>query len=176
MRRHGRSSAFLRKPQSLTPSRRTAVAPTVRRLSHLFPSGRDFSHPLFRNITHLALYNSGSRDWNTWSGLAQLPCLTHLSFHNSPVDPAFCHEALMHCKSLETLAICVQKHNANRGLPDYATAAIDPRFMILAVANLPWDWEIGARGGEDRWVTADELVGKRCSGATQECRFGFDDD
>ncbi|KAJ7118259.1 hypothetical protein C8R44DRAFT_190392 [Mycena epipterygia] len=144
-------------------------------LSHLFPSGRDFSHPLFSNITHLALYNSGSRDWNAWSGLAQLPCLTHLSFHNSPVDPTFCQEALMHCKSLEILAICVENHNADRRSPDYATAAIDPRFVILAICNLPWDWEIGARGGEDRWVTADEFVGKRRSGATQDYRFGLGD-
>ncbi|KAJ7107891.1 hypothetical protein C8R44DRAFT_744467 [Mycena epipterygia] len=86
--------SFLRKPQSLTPSL------PLRRLSaessYLFPSGRDFSHPLFTKITHLALYNSGSRGWNAWSGLAQLPCLTHLSVHNSPFYPAFCHEVLMH--------------------------------------------------------------------------------
>lgn len=147
---------------SALPLRRLSVD-----LSNLFPSGRDFSHPLFMNITHLALYNSGDWDWNTWSGLAQLPCLTHLSFHNSPVYPAFCNKALLHCKSLETFAICIDKGEATRAFPEYATAAIDPRFVILAVANLPWDWEIGARGGEDRWVIAEECVRQRRSGATK---------
>ncbi|KAJ7726806.1 hypothetical protein B0H16DRAFT_1591913 [Mycena metata] len=49
------------------------------------PGVVDFSHPLFRNITHLCARDDFQPDWTT--GLALLPCLTHLSFLDYGFDP-----------------------------------------------------------------------------------------
>ncbi|KAJ7081263.1 hypothetical protein C8R44DRAFT_823716 [Mycena epipterygia] len=139
------------------------------RLSALFPSGPDFSLPLFTNITHLNLLDWPGYTWNRWSGLAQIPSLTHLSFHNSPADPAFCHEALMHAKSLQVLAFFLSDDKEYLEFASrYATLAFDPRFVILVIAGLFVDW---ARGGEDCWAKAEEFVAERRSGETKSFYF-----
>ncbi|KAJ7144496.1 hypothetical protein C8R44DRAFT_725425 [Mycena epipterygia] len=106
------------------------------RLAELFPdlSGLDFAHPLFTKITHLDLHDFPAGSWDTWSGLAQLPALT------------------------------LRDYLRVSSMPGYATVAIDPRFVVLLVPDLFEDWEVGARGGADRWVRASELVRKRRSG------------
>jgi hypothetical protein len=40
----------------------------------------------------------------------------------------------------------------------------DPRFVMPVVRDRLEDWETGARGGEDYWITAKDLVKKRRSG------------
>ncbi|KAJ7707198.1 hypothetical protein B0H14DRAFT_3903142 [Mycena olivaceomarginata] len=47
----------------------------------------DFTHPLFRNITHLELHDfAGERSQSMWAEIGQIPNLTHLAFR----DPDFC--------------------------------------------------------------------------------------
>ncbi|KAJ7081248.1 hypothetical protein C8R44DRAFT_906454, partial [Mycena epipterygia] len=143
------------------------------KLSSLFPnpSGPNFSHRLRARITHLDFHGFegcawANHSWETWSGLAQMLRLTHLSFHNNGQDYAPIYQGvLLHCKSLQVVAAFF----TNVGLllpfvPDYATIATDPRFVMLVTKNIILDWEIGARGGEDRWIRADELVRRRRSG------------
>ncbi|KAJ7101708.1 hypothetical protein C8R44DRAFT_887907 [Mycena epipterygia] len=140
-------------------------------LSTLFPPAHpDFSHPLWASNTHLDL-SVDSRfwsryGWETWSGVGQMPCLTHLSFHNNPKDYILIyHGVLLHCKSLQVLTASFGV--ACRMLPlvpGYAPIATDPRFVMLVITNLIADWEMGARGSEDHWIRADKLVRKQCSG------------
>ncbi|KAJ7142731.1 hypothetical protein C8R44DRAFT_974319 [Mycena epipterygia] len=138
------------------------------------PAGPDLSHPAFTSITHLDLYGapgSGAANevWEAWSKLAEMPCLTHLSSYNNSFDLNFCHGILLHCKSLEALAIFFSNATILRAFaPSYATIATDPRFVMLVVMNRLRDWEMGAKGDEDRWVRADELVRRRRSGETKE--------
>ncbi|KAJ7096865.1 hypothetical protein C8R44DRAFT_812365 [Mycena epipterygia] len=71
----------------------------LRRLSAqlwtLFPSSPDLSHPLFVNLTHLTLQHLLSGVWDSWSGLVELPGLTHLSFYNSAIDLSIYHGTLI---------------------------------------------------------------------------------
>ncbi|KAJ7144498.1 hypothetical protein C8R44DRAFT_760013 [Mycena epipterygia] len=147
-------------------------------LTFLFPgpSGPDFGHPIFTNITHLALYGHPGHGWDTWSGLAQIPGLTHLSFHNYGIDLPICHGALLHCKALEVLANVFPSKDYLNPFPDYVTVTADPRFVVLVVPDfiMIGDWEVGAWGGADCWVRASELVRKRRSGQVKEYAFGYD--
>ncbi|KAJ7101872.1 hypothetical protein C8R44DRAFT_808821 [Mycena epipterygia] len=137
-------------------------------LSELFPGPTpDFSHPIFTKITHLDVFDS-PHGWELWSGLAHMPCLTHLSFYRYYVDHAFCHSALQHCKSLQVLAILCLNHLTKVFAPDYETLASDPRFVMVGGTDRTSDWDKAARGGQDHWVRVDEFVRKRLSGETKE--------
>ncbi|KAJ7086222.1 hypothetical protein C8R44DRAFT_893676 [Mycena epipterygia] len=132
------------------------------------PSGLDFGHPIFTNVTHLSLYGHSGHGWDTWSGLAQIPGLTHLAFRDNSFDAPMCHSVLLHCKLLQVLAnLLASGSNLDWSVRRYATVIDNPRFVMLRVPSLLEDWEVGARGGEDRWVRASELselVRKRHSG------------
>jgi hypothetical protein len=136
---------------------------------------RDFSHPLFSQITHLFLLDSDrGGDWGTWSTLAQIPRLTHLSFYSSRMANSVCRGALEHCKALEVLAIwCANQTKLETNIPRRAELAYDVRFVMVVVEGVEEflaDWESGAQGGEDYWVRAEALVQKRRAGETDsEC-------
>ncbi|KAJ7873186.1 hypothetical protein B0H13DRAFT_2058825 [Mycena leptocephala] len=134
---------------------------------------RDFSHPLFSQITHLFLLDSDrGGDWGTWSTLAQIPRLTHLSFYSSRMANSVCRGALEHCKALEVLAIwCANQTKLETNIPRRAELAYDVRFVMVVVEGVEEflaDWESGAQGGEDYWVRAEALVQKRRAGDTDK--------
>ncbi|KAJ7081271.1 hypothetical protein C8R44DRAFT_754099 [Mycena epipterygia] len=146
----------------------TAATATVHKL--IGPTLPDFSHPLWLRITHLDLCLRGhvwSRyGWETWSGLAQMPCLSQLFFHSNPENysPIY-HGILLHCKLLEVLVpLFGSPQQMLLLVPGYATIAIDPRFVMLVIVSITANWEIVARGGEDRWIWAEKLMKKRRSG------------
>ncbi|KAJ7909163.1 hypothetical protein B0H13DRAFT_1877920 [Mycena leptocephala] len=137
------------------------------------PTARDFSHPFFSQITHLFLLDSDrDGDWGTWSTLAQMPRLTHLSFYSSRIANSVCRGALEHCKALEVLAIwCVNQTKLETNIPRRAELAYDVRFVMVVVEGVEKflaDWESGAQGGEDYWVRAEALVQKRRAGETDQ--------
>ncbi|KAJ7111270.1 hypothetical protein C8R44DRAFT_799234 [Mycena epipterygia] len=143
-------------------------------LAYLFRSP-DFTHPVFGTITHLSLTRPGFH-WTHFSGLAQMPCLTHLSYDDILSPLVVCEHALRDCKSLEVLALSFSNMILLEPLVDtYAPLATDPRFVMLLATHRVRDWETGARGGDDYWVRADELVRKRRSGEINEYYLFSDD-
>ncbi|KAJ7234937.1 hypothetical protein C8J57DRAFT_1379698 [Mycena rebaudengoi] len=146
------------------PLRRLSLA--LRQSFQLFPWPNPFDggHSLFSQITHLGILDGQVQvdDWRTWSGLAQIPRLTHLSAL-SDMSESVSNGVLKHCKFLEVLVFIYRDQeqfdqNLARGeLTD------DPRFVMLVVKDRLLDWETGARGGEDYWARASALVRKRRS-------------
>jgi hypothetical protein len=137
-------------------------------LKYLFHHSPDFTHPLFATITHLRLNNPNCL-WPQLSSLAQMPCLTHLSFDGILLEVASYCNALRDCKSLQVLATSWSKVEVVEALVHidaYAAVATDLRFVVLLATHRIRDWEMGARGGANYWVRADELVRKRRSGET----------
>lgn len=132
----------------------------------------DFSHPLFSHITHLALFDYVAlHDWLEWSGLSQIPHLSHLSFNQNYSARIF-DGVLESCRALKVLAVI--DRNATK-LPGYLVAenfVRDPRFVLLAPSPSRDDWAEGVLGGEDCWVIAEEFIKKRHSG---EVPGGVDD-
>ncbi|KAJ7097426.1 hypothetical protein C8R44DRAFT_370066 [Mycena epipterygia] len=123
----------------------------------------------FAHITHLNIIGYIDLDgigWERWLGLALLPGLTHISFHEEVMmDNCFYQNVLEHCRSLEVHAIVYSNRVAlEMGAPRRAELSSDPRFVMFVIEDLEVDWETGARGGRDHWVKADKFVGQRLSG------------
>ncbi|KAJ7872695.1 hypothetical protein B0H13DRAFT_2059132 [Mycena leptocephala] len=124
-----------------------------------WPNPFDGGHSLFSQITHLGILDKQVQvdDWRTWSGLAQIPRLTHLSAL-SYMSESVSHGVLKHCKFLEVLVfICNDQEQFDQNQAR-AELTDDPRFVMLVVTDRLSDWEMGARGGEDYWVRASALV------------------
>ncbi|KAJ7471603.1 hypothetical protein B0H11DRAFT_2039198 [Mycena galericulata] len=148
----------------------------LQRLSGSFSVDKtDFSGPLFAQITHLDINIHEVWDdddlpigWDTCSGFALLPRLTHLSFSQEAIPSSVFEGALEHCKSL-TVLVFVWPSRTARLSGDAAYLKLqrdDPRFVMLVVADRLDDWEFGARGGEDYWDTADKMVKARLAEGT----------
>ncbi|KAJ7911914.1 hypothetical protein B0H13DRAFT_1614099 [Mycena leptocephala] len=145
------------------PLRRLSIC-----LDRLVPFGidkTDFSRPLFAQLTHLDILDWRDEGWPTWSGLAQLTQLTHLSFSYHDFIPyKTCHHVLRHCEALEVLAVvCSDQQLLCRFREQQRDLASDIRFIIVMVLDDLLDWEIGARGGDDYWSVADAVVKERWS-------------
>ncbi|KAJ6550048.1 hypothetical protein B0H19DRAFT_1160290 [Mycena capillaripes] len=122
----------------------------------------NYHHLLFRGITHLDVLNTPPRGWHAWSGLALLPRLTHLSFRISRTYVPFsvCNGVLLHCRLLRVLALVYENQETLPTAATYPVLDTDPRLVTIPLAegDLIEDWQIGARGGRDHWVVAEELV------------------
>ena len=115
----------------------------------------------FDALTHLEVINV-SGGWNLWHELALLPRLTHLALEGSQIEEALIERALAECAALEVLVLpyADDLHAAGDEL-QMAEMQKDPRVVVLLYSNTGGcldEWEIGAGGGEDFWITAEERV------------------
>ncbi|KAJ7820912.1 hypothetical protein B0H14DRAFT_2832640 [Mycena olivaceomarginata] len=152
----------------------------------------------FTHLTHLEI-----RDWREhdepltgWQGLALIPRLTHLCFHELDSMISIIMLCLKHCKFLQVLVVACsipshiemiqERLDSSRdmlpGDPLFLVLASQPpvtsgpRFLVLLVRDYYHDmgWEAWARGsGEDFWAAADRHVRKRRSGATNDYVAGL---
>jgi hypothetical protein len=149
------------------------LSSTLRSIAQLFPWPNPFdgSHLLFSCITHLDILDwfEPGDEWRTWSGLAQIPQLTHLSTANF-MSKSVVQGVLRHCKSLKVLVIIFRSQirlDECRLRWDFTD---DPRYVMLLVADRLLDWEAGARGGEDYWDRASVMVDQRLSSGDEHGR------
>ncbi|KAJ6533536.1 hypothetical protein B0H19DRAFT_1383581 [Mycena capillaripes] len=135
---------------------------------------------VFTRLTHLEF-----RDWREhdetlsgWQGLALIPRLTYLCFHELDSMIPIIMLCLQHCKFLEVLVVACstlshiemtrERLDSSRDmlpgdplflvLPSQPLVTTDPRFLVLLVPDYYHDvgWEAFARGGgEDFWAAAD---------------------
>ncbi|KAJ6457400.1 hypothetical protein C8R47DRAFT_171047 [Mycena vitilis] len=146
----------------------------------------------FTHLTHLEI-----RDWREhdegfggWEGIALIPNLTHLCFHELHTMIFIIMMCLHHNKSLQVLVVSCSTPSHMEFMKEpldnsWGTAAHDPRFLLainqppvtddprfllLLVPDYFHDmgWEARLRGGEDFWDVADRHVRKRRSGATND--------
>ncbi|KAJ7451506.1 hypothetical protein B0H11DRAFT_2075856 [Mycena galericulata] len=147
------------------------------RLEYLFTPNTqiDFTHPLFSHLTHLELFTGSNLVLpELWSGLALIPCLTHLSFnyenflHLSPM-------ILNTCKFLRVLAFMMVDQSEYPTLiedhPELKDLAKDPRFVQMACCQYIKDWQMGALTGVDYWSRAEEFIAKRKSGEIDPLQY-----
>ncbi|KAJ7814481.1 hypothetical protein B0H13DRAFT_1924806 [Mycena leptocephala] len=198
LKRHGRCRAPNGRAagKHLDVAASTAAAALGRILENVFPyrSQPTDAHLLrkFSHLTHLEI-----RDWRDhdetlkgWEGIALIPRLTHLCFHELESMISIIMLCLQHCKSLEVLVVAcgtplhiglMQERLASSRdtvthdprslvLRSQGPVTADPQFLVLLVPNYYQEagWEAFARGGEDFWAVADRHVRKRRSGATDD--------
>lgn len=116
----------------------------------------DFTHPLFRNITHLEILDSArDRGAFVWAGVISIANLTHLAFW----DPAFCPilDPVLRCfEQLQCVVfLCKDKEGVTQSLME------DPRFVVSGEVDLSVDWQAGAVNGNDYWARAEKIIAKR---------------
>ncbi|KAF7378154.1 hypothetical protein MSAN_00239900 [Mycena sanguinolenta] len=137
---------------------------TLRALKQLFPWPDPFNgrHAFFSQITHLRILD-WIGEWHTWSGLAQMPHLTHVS--SDTISDSALRGVLQHCKLLEVFVfVFAPQFRLHEKVAEQAARAArfgDSRVVILVVKDRLSDWESGARGGEDFWVKASGIVKRR---------------
>jgi hypothetical protein len=148
----------------------------------LFAGAPTFSNPGFANVTHLELVDADLSVYTdeSWRGLVSLPYLSHLAVNSYygfiPFSPPRLHWLLEEAQLLQALILIVEfdtffiDTNSN-GLHDEPISAYpthDPRFLATVTnsgGNHLYDWVLGAWGGADVWVRADEFIRlKRCGG------------
>ncbi|KAJ7628261.1 hypothetical protein DFH06DRAFT_1226635, partial [Mycena polygramma] len=140
------------------------------------------NRPFFRAVTHLSLCQTSwvapwQRQWHGWGSLASLPALTHLSL-SGDLSRDILPNVLAKCPRL-IVAITVFWGDYEREKAiGFARDLIvrDPRIVVTVVPDYTEDWEIGARGGADYWVRAEEFVArKREEGETEPIRYFLDE-
>ncbi|KAF7366318.1 Tyrosinase central domain-containing protein [Mycena sanguinolenta] len=133
-------------------------------LAYLFPSdGIDFMHPLFSRITHLQVWDDlDTARWEEWSGLTTIPNLTHLAFLLTKSSSIF-KNTLAACPGLKVIIFQYSSLGDN---PEFGVESLahDTRFVCLHARPFYVDWQIGARGGEDFWVRAEQFIARRNRG------------
>ncbi|KAF8169160.1 hypothetical protein K438DRAFT_1774409 [Mycena galopus ATCC 62051] len=150
------------------------------------PAAIDFSISAFRNLTHMDIWSGiGTDDAVVCSGLAALPCLTHLCIHESQRHlRAFFPRILSQCLHLQVL---VSKPNTtiarflamDRPTTDPSLAIVQPttdvRFVVCICITPQFlkDWEDGARGGTDFWAAADNFVARKRRSEIEAHAEGF---
>jgi hypothetical protein len=127
------------------------------------------SHPSFARITHLELFgnldqagDSAEKSLARWTGLANLPALTHLALSNSDLLAIFVR-ILAVCKSLRALVI-LGRLQSNLSVPEMEILTENPRFVVMQCDNYIADWQRGVLTGNDYWARADAFIAKRMSG------------
>ncbi|KAK7050508.1 hypothetical protein R3P38DRAFT_1760988 [Favolaschia claudopus] len=129
----------------------------------------DLSLPVFKTVTHMDVFDD-LESKNRYSSklcasLAALPALTHLCL-NRTAEPRPIRNFLQHCAGLQVLVIMWSKPlPAKAMLGALREAGITDVRYVVAVCNGYWDdWEVGARGGVDFWVAAEDLIARKRSG------------
>ncbi|KAJ7098941.1 hypothetical protein C8R44DRAFT_356023 [Mycena epipterygia] len=129
----------------------------------------DFSHAIFANITHLDVLDYS--DSNDWTGLALLPCLTHLAFNDDDAELAVLQRILSDCASLQVFVLL-----CSPSLDELRALETDMRFMVLGGDPVHYreDWQRGVLGRTDYWDTAEAFIAKRRAGIMNPLCFDVD--
>ncbi|TFK61653.1 hypothetical protein BDN72DRAFT_434871 [Pluteus cervinus] len=131
--------------------------------------------PMFAHLTHLEMAG-GCYDWDCMQGIQYLPRLTHLSVPrdlDEDMDMVLIIQnyAFAHCSHLAVVVLFSSLSNdtnetgevvVEAPLPSAIQESVDPRIVSLG-CEYSKDWVLGAQGGRDMWVVAEEIVERRQS-------------
>ncbi|KAJ6537758.1 hypothetical protein B0H19DRAFT_1180834 [Mycena capillaripes] len=127
------------------------------------PTEVDFTHSLFRNITHLELFDdSASLSNKAIDGLALMPHLTHIAFHlfREP-NSARLHAVLQINAELHCIVFLSARWMHEDPIHPYSD---DERFVCMIRPDPFVDWLRGVDGGEDHWARAEAFIAARRAG------------
>lgn len=134
----------------------------------------DITHSMFRNITHLEIFDSYFDDVSMWTRVSLVPHLTHLAF-NFPDILIACPGILQACPKLQYLVFL-----PTPALSDITTHAKqcellreDIRFVAMMCRQFEADWKMGAYSGEDYWARAEAFVAAKRAGTIDRKLFSL---
>ncbi|KAJ7487113.1 hypothetical protein FB451DRAFT_1026600, partial [Mycena latifolia] len=159
---HEPSPSFLR-PFSMMPLLRLSAD-----LGRLFGEANpvDFQHAIFGRLTHLTIFDS-EPEMVPSSGLARIPCLTHLSF-KLIIDREFLSSILVQCPQLQVLAdVIVGDHEISKQDLSHMHFSDDVRAVVIYCPDFLHDWEFGTANGADHWGRAERYIARWRTGAVK---------
>ncbi|KAJ7220779.1 hypothetical protein GGX14DRAFT_675965 [Mycena pura] len=127
-----------------------------RRVSHA-----TLTHPVFRNITHLEVFDR--KDEGPWEQLGDIPNLTHLAFSEMWVCPMLVDAMCLRAPLLDALVFLCRGWDMKA--IHVAGRRTEPWFVTMILPSSSQDWQRGGLTGIDYWAAADELIAKRNTGA-----------
>ncbi|KAJ7748367.1 hypothetical protein B0H16DRAFT_1692153 [Mycena metata] len=133
----------------------------------------DFGHPIFSRLTHLNVLDCSSptpEAWEeSWTGLFELPCLTHLAFQDIFSGPIV-RDILAQSRNLRLLILKSYDDTFRHGeIMPFATD--DVRCVVMVVKNSLKDWEAGVVDRADYWTKAEEFSKKRRTGEVEAAAY-----
>ncbi|KAJ7761792.1 hypothetical protein B0H16DRAFT_1530554 [Mycena metata] len=131
----------------------------------------DFGHPIFSRLTHLSVLDCPVWEvWEeSWTGLFELSCLTHLAFQNFFSGPIV-GDVLAQSRNLRLLVLTSSHDILEHGdIVPFATH--DVRCVVIVVKNSLKDWEAGVVDRVDYWTKAEEFSKKRRTGEVEAAAY-----
>lgn len=117
-----------------------------------------FDHTLYPRLTHLDIILMPSLSWESWSGLALMPELTHLSCDFD--SPELLSKILQHCPKLK-LVMFSGPHNQFLSEMSEEFERDGRVVRLREPVDLIPDWELSAYGEADVWERAERVLGDR---------------
>ncbi|KDR82407.1 hypothetical protein GALMADRAFT_821794 [Galerina marginata CBS 339.88] len=125
-------------------------------LDELIPE--DFFSPVFSNLTHLDVI-SYKYDWDQWIPITSLPCLTHIAINNTQFEASVVSNLLLRIQLRALIILLGENSHWIRRYPKGERFEVDDHRLVLmtngSLTIMMDDWESGAKGGVDFWVTAE---------------------
>ncbi|KAJ7465380.1 hypothetical protein B0H11DRAFT_2284819 [Mycena galericulata] len=136
-----------------------------------------FTHPLFRNITHLEIlyFPPESHFPDAAASLSLIPHLTHFGFDEPELCGVFCG-VLRACAHLTCIVLLTVETMEESDMNEAKPLAEDARFVAIYQKNWEADWVRGASGQADFWVLADTFLVARRAGKVDRSRYYIHDD
>ncbi|KAJ7693439.1 hypothetical protein B0H17DRAFT_1060183 [Mycena rosella] len=138
------------------------------------------THPIFHNITHLTMFNRiEGYGWDKWKDLAVLPSLTHLCMREI-ITPDMFHGVLDNCQTLKVFVNWFRAAAFDELQPEWLKqycmnlGVTDVRFVMLEIQDWVYEWETGARKGENFWDRAEAFIAGKKRGAILESLYWVD--
>ncbi|KAJ7128445.1 hypothetical protein C8R44DRAFT_979169 [Mycena epipterygia] len=115
--------------------------------------------PLFRNVSHLCLFDINATDpveWPQLRNLARLPSLTHLGVYRT--SPDILSAILSDYATLRVVLILCENTFTAKTLASEQNSLHDPRVVFSGMANILQDWVPRIESGEDIWAHIDDFI------------------
>ncbi|KAF8212834.1 hypothetical protein K438DRAFT_1170936 [Mycena galopus ATCC 62051] len=149
----------------------------------------DATKPIFTNVTHLTLLNTGQspehpESWAHWTpGLPAMPALTHLCVSDNiawGIIPAVLHacprlEAVVAFWAAEGILRTVNRRQRGVDAFEERALALADNRLVLASAPFWEQWERGARVGQrDLWQRVNDFLERKRRGQIAGIRYILD--
>ncbi|KAK6984067.1 hypothetical protein R3P38DRAFT_3108972 [Favolaschia claudopus] len=162
--------------------------PRLQRLAITVPSFRDPDWSWtasFTSITHLDLFQgadcggmASKTKWQKWAGLATLPSLTHLALSPS-IAEGILQRITEEMPRILLLVVTCYSWGRGEGILFAENSLLtvrDPRIVVIVIqAKYEEDWRLGAWGGDDAWVRAEEFVARKRAGEVEDSCYLIDE-
>ncbi|KAJ7761779.1 hypothetical protein B0H16DRAFT_1530531 [Mycena metata] len=131
----------------------------------------DFGHPIFSRLTHLSVLDCPVQEvWEeSWTGLFELPSLTHLAFQDFFSGPVV-GDILAQSRNLRLLVL-KSSDDIFRHAEIVPFATHDVRCVVIVVKDSLKDWEAGVVDRVDYWTKAEEFSRKRRTGEVEVAAY-----